>query len=144
MGCRCSGPLTPKTVPLWAEGRPGGAASQGQGARGGPAGGERGCGRAARGARAQRPGAEANPRRGEKAREERRRLQEEKDNWELEKARMRDQITGEVRAAEERRASKQAQIQLERAARDHQTELREKDNYIEGLKKELEAAHRTA
>ncbi len=21
MGCRCSGPLTPKTVPLWAEGR---------------------------------------------------------------------------------------------------------------------------
>jgi hypothetical protein len=79
-----------------------------------------------------------------KAREERRRLQEEKDNWELEKARMRDQITGEVRTAEERRASKQTQIHLERVARDHQAELREKDNYIEGLKKELEAAHRRA
>jgi hypothetical protein len=79
-----------------------------------------------------------------KAREERRRLQEEKDGWELEKARMRDQITGEVRTAEERRASQQAQIQLDRAARDHQTELREKDNYIQGLKKELEAAHRKA
>jgi hypothetical protein len=79
-----------------------------------------------------------------KVREDRRRLQEEKDNWELEKARMHDQITSEVRAAEEGRASKQAQVLLERAARDHQAELREKDNHIEGLKKELEAAHRRA
>jgi hypothetical protein len=57
---------------------------------------------------------------------------------------MRDQITGEIRAAEEHRAGKQAQVLLDRAAREHQAELREKENYIEGLKKELEAAHRKA
>ena len=79
-----------------------------------------------------------------KARDDRRRLQEEKDSWELEKTRMRDQITGEVRAAEERRAGQQAQVLLDRTAREHQAQLREKENYIDGLKKELEAAHRKA
>lgn len=79
-----------------------------------------------------------------RVRDERRRLQEEKDNWELEQARMRDQVVGEVRADEERRAGEQARLQLEHAERDHQARLREKDHYIEGLKKELEAAHRKA
>jgi hypothetical protein len=62
----------------------------------------------------------------------------------LEKVRMRDEITGQVRKQEEQRASSQAQLQLDRVRREFEAELREKSNHIDGLRKELEAAHRKA
>jgi hypothetical protein len=78
------------------------------------------------------------------AREERRRLEEEKDAWDLEKVRMRDEITGHVRKQEEQRANSKAELLLDRERREFEAELREKDNHIDGLRKELETAHRKA
>lgn len=67
-----------------------------------------------------------------RARQERQRLQEEKDAWDLEQVWMHDEITRKVRGQEERRAAKQARAEIERVGQELQTQLREKDNYIEG------------